>query len=208
MLDWFKTLTEKDFPFIRDVGLSLIRVKLEAGGIRASSYQIKFITFISTHLFLWCMLYQQHSKFSNVCMQGLCTCRHRNYFDHMGVCKKVTSSTLQPHALSSRVHMHSSCPSIRHFIPKLHQIFLNLASSCSQGCNVWFRYNKSNSTIFFFLIRRWDLEYYWNLRLLSFFGQEERVYKLPFASTPERRWTILTYENKSSSRSLREVDSP
>ncbi|TKY60163.1 Glutelin type-A 2 [Spatholobus suberectus] len=33
-----KTLTEKDFPFIGDVGLSVIRVKLEPGAIKAPSY--------------------------------------------------------------------------------------------------------------------------------------------------------------------------
>ncbi|KAK7318735.1 hypothetical protein RJT34_03442 [Clitoria ternatea] len=33
-----KTLTEKDFPFIKDVGLSVIRVKLEPGAIKAPSY--------------------------------------------------------------------------------------------------------------------------------------------------------------------------
>lgn len=35
-----KTLTKKDFPFIGDVGLSLIRVKLEPGAIKAPSYSI------------------------------------------------------------------------------------------------------------------------------------------------------------------------
>ncbi|KAG5058228.1 Glutelin type-A 2 [Glycine soja] len=33
-----KTLTEKDFPFIGDVGLSVMRVKLEPGAIKAPSY--------------------------------------------------------------------------------------------------------------------------------------------------------------------------
>ncbi|XP_047149309.1 11S globulin seed storage protein 2-like [Vigna umbellata] len=33
-----KTLTEKEFPFIGDTGLSLIRVKLEAGAVKAPSY--------------------------------------------------------------------------------------------------------------------------------------------------------------------------
>ncbi|KAK7399675.1 hypothetical protein VNO78_10863 [Psophocarpus tetragonolobus] len=35
-----KTVTEKDFPFIGDVGLSVIRVKLESGSIKAPSYSI------------------------------------------------------------------------------------------------------------------------------------------------------------------------
>lgn len=35
-----KTLTEQDFPFIGDVGLSVIRVKLEPGAIKAPSYPI------------------------------------------------------------------------------------------------------------------------------------------------------------------------
>ncbi|KAG5029604.1 hypothetical protein JHK87_013118 [Glycine soja] len=35
-----KTLTEQEFPFIGDVGLSVIRVKLEPGAIKAPSYPI------------------------------------------------------------------------------------------------------------------------------------------------------------------------
>jgi len=38
--------------------------------------------------------------------------------------------------------------------------------------------------------------------------REERVYKLPLASTLERCGTILAYGNKLPSRGLREVDSP